>query len=432
MIASTDCAPVTPKYDTYVLGLAFANYLTSKSGMPKAVMADQHTTNAHGVSYVYLFSVKKTLGRDDRLLFCEFGLIVDGGYCGIFSLGQILGLMGEWSDLGKRLLEIHLHHLLFVSLTKVDRLLSVASGASIKVFLHDYYLCCTSFSLQKDGEFCGATFLGDAPCADCPCYKQSVRVESHLTQLLSRYRERMTFVAPSEDVKKRFATFHPDFARDIEITPHQRFVGRYTGNSKELAAEDPIRIAYLGLPQHMKGWDAWLRVQKALDGQGYEFYVFNSADEQYEGMTHIKVSFDAEHPNAMVDALRRHEVSQAMLYTTCPETYSYTCMEAWSANAFVLTSLVSGNVCDFVHVHDCGLAFSSEQELINYLEDRDRVIGTLNAFRKHSNAPQELVDNDQIASGLPPNSFAIQLNETNRTSLPERLLVALLNRLVRW
>lgn len=421
-----------PEHGKYVLGLAFANYLTEKSGMPKAVLADQQTTNAVGVSYVYLFSVKKTLGRDGRMLFCEFGLIVDGSYLGIYSLSQILGAMAGWSRDGEELLEVHLHHLLYVDLKKVDELLAATDGVRVRVYLHDYYLCCaTSYNLQREGDFCGASRLGDGPCEGCPHHRESARIEGRIWRVLDRYRDRVSFVAPSEDVKGRFSSFHPDCESGVEVVPHQKPVGRYFGNREPIGPEDPIRIAYLGMPKHMKGWDTWTRVHEALQGCGYEFYVFNSDDEEYEGMTHVRVAFDAEHPNAMVDALRRSRVSQAMLYTTCPETYSYTCMEAWAANSYILTSTGSGNVYDFVRSAGCGLAFGDEGELLGFLEDRNHVIETINDYRQRSRAPEELVENDRVALELPDRGVPVQAGWKMHARPIEGAIVSALNRLAR-
>lgn len=421
-----------PKHGKYVLGFAFANYLTEKSGMPKAVMADQQTTNAVGVSYVYLFSVKKTLGRDDRLLFCEFGLIVDGSYLGIYGLSQILGAMAEWSRDGEELLEVHLHHLLYVDLRKVDELLAATDGVRIRVYLHDYYLCCaTSYNLQRNGDFCGAACLGDAPCESCPYYRESIRIEGRVWGLLDGYRDRVSFVAPSEDVKKRFSSFHQDCGSRVEVVPHQKPVGCYLGNREPIGPDDPIRIAYLGMPKHMKGWDTWVRIREALVGRGYEFYVFNNDNEEYEGMTHVRVAFNAEHPNAMVDALRRNKVSQVMLYTTCPETCSYTCMEAWAANSYILTSIGSGNVYDFVRSAGCGAAFGDEGELLDFLEDRNHVVETINDYRRQSRVPEGLAENDRVALGLPPRGILVPAVSEMHSRLLEGAIVSALNRLTR-
>lgn len=63
-----------PHNSGYVLALAFCDYLKDKTGTPKAIMASQQAMASHGISYVYLHSVKKTLFRDDQMLFANSGL----------------------------------------------------------------------------------------------------------------------------------------------------------------------------------------------------------------------------------------------------------------------------------------------------------------------------------------------------------------------
>ena len=284
------------------------------------------------------------------------------------------------------------------------------------------------YNLQKGTDYCGASKLGDTVCKDCPHYKESLRVESEIDRLLSPYMERITFVAPSDDVRRRFDSFHPDLGAVVDVVPHQKFVGHYLGNREPLSATGPVKLAFLGMPRHTKGWDTWVHVHDVLGSSRYEFYVFNSSDEDYEGMIHVHVAFDPEHPNAMVDALRRYGVSLAMLYTTWPETYSYTCMEAYSANAFILTNTLSGNVCDFVRKTGAGMVFDDESMLLDFLEDLNHMLQTVNAFRATSKAPETLVDNDQIALDLPVDGASLKSVQAPKELPFESFLARVLNR----
>ena len=129
-----------PHNSGYVLALAFCDYLKDKTGTPKAIMASQQAMASHGISYVYLHSVKKTLFRDDQMLFCEFGVTGDGVEAGVFSIAQVCEALCSWQKSGFSLLELHIHHLLYVSLEKVSELLKVTGKTPVRAFLHDYYL----------------------------------------------------------------------------------------------------------------------------------------------------------------------------------------------------------------------------------------------------------------------------------------------------
>ena len=76
----------------YVVAISFANYLKDKTGIPKVMMAHQRMYNENQISYVALFSVKKNICNDRIMLFCKFGVIIDGEYKGIFQMSQMIHL----------------------------------------------------------------------------------------------------------------------------------------------------------------------------------------------------------------------------------------------------------------------------------------------------------------------------------------------------
>ena len=60
---------VQPQYTNYIVSFSFKNYLKAKSGMPKVILSHQTLINRHNTSYVYLYSVKKSIQNDTKMLF---------------------------------------------------------------------------------------------------------------------------------------------------------------------------------------------------------------------------------------------------------------------------------------------------------------------------------------------------------------------------
>lgn len=420
----------------YIISLSFSNYLNDKSGMPKVIMAHQKVFNRHGVSYVYLYSVKKTAWRDDIMFFCEFGLIIDGERVGIFSLSDILRLIAQWNQYGHSLKEIHIHHLLYVRLNEVERLLSFCKYSRIKVFLHDYYLCCTSYNLQKGETFCGATYLGSKPCLDCDHFRSSRRIEDKINTLFDSIADRVTFVAPSADTLKRFISFHPNLKDKVIIVPHQITKGIYRGNTNVLDGNGKIRVAYLGMPTNKKGWNTWLElVKRYSECDSYRFFVFNSSDNQYSKCTKIWTAFSSSRPNAMVDALRENQIAITVLWQRCPETYSYTCMEAYSSNTFIVTNRETGNVADFVSSNSCGAVLNNQDELFALFDNCARLQMLIKKRKEQCDSPQELVDNDVIYDLLSDGSSCGEMSISHlqtRTSIIEKIILWVLRKIEYW
>ena len=379
---------IQPQCKNYIFALSFKNYLKAKSGMPKVILAHQNIFNDRGISYVYLYVAKKSILKDHMLLFCYFGLIVDGVDYGVFSVSEILDMLRAWNKLGYQLLEEHIHSLLYVDLNKV-------------FFLHDYHLCCSSYHLlNKDGVHCGAARLGEESCRKCESYRHSVKFEDRLSLFLKHYSHRIRFVAPSESTKQIFNSFHPEYVSRTTVIPHQKFEGIYEGNRNGFENSRTIRVGYLGAPNAMKGWEIWKRIV-ALYGKckDYKFYVFNNQNFGEQYMEHVSVEFSADNQNPMVEALRKHEIDVAIFWSQASETYSYTCMEAYAANVYLLTNSISGNIQDFVKKNHNGCVFRNVEELLSFFENPQKVREVIEKYYDSKlYGPNFLTNNDQICN----------------------------------
>lgn len=382
----------------YVVALSFANYLKDKSGVPKVMMAHQQMYNEEQISYVALFSVKKNILNDRVMLFCEFGLIIDGEYLGIYQMSQIQHMLFQWNREGKVLLDIHLHHFMYVRVSSVDELLSAAPTVSIKVYLHDYYNACAGYNLMKNGDvFCGGNGFSEETCSGCNYYERAKRIQPQIHSLLKKHLDRVMFISPSEITKKFYLNFHPEYKDKVTVIPHQTYSTFYCGNLEPVRSDEKLRIAYLGMPAKHKGWLAWENLVENAPAQRYTFTVFNSSDEQYPNMEKIKLSFSKDNLNAMGSCLREYRVHVAVLWSLCPETYSYTCFEAYSANAFIITNSRSGNIADVVKKNKMGIVLKSEEELMKLFSEPDRLMEMINEYRSRSKGgPNELCENKQI------------------------------------
>lgn len=382
----------------YVIAISFANYLESKSGMPKVMMAHQQLYNNHGISYVSLFSVKKTIFSDRYMLFCKFGLIVDGEFKGIYQMSQLIHLFKKWEIRGYSLIDIHIHHLMYMNINLIEDLLMSSNDVPVKVYLHDYYNACTGYTLLKNNlDYCGGRGFSEQVCSGCRFYKQSNVIEPQIQALLRRNLGRITFISPSQTTKNIFLNFHPEFGERIIVLPHQIYFDHYDGNAEQLASNQTVRIGFLGMPRRHKGWETWSRLVSNCSGDGYQFIVFNSSNDSYANMSKVKVGFSGSNLNAMTDALRKSQIHVALLWSIWPETYSYTCFEAFSANAFIITNKNSGNIADVVRANNNGIVLENEKQLLDLFQDRDGLLDRINNFRKTEvGGPKQLYENDEI------------------------------------
>lgn len=382
----------------YILSVSFANYLKEKTGMPKVMMAHQEMYNNAGISYVSLFSVKKNILHDRVMLFCKFGLIIDGEFQGIFQMSQLIHMFGKWQKQGYEMIDIHIHHLLYVNLSLVSELLSACREVPIKVYLHDYYCACTRYNLLRNGsEYCGGKGLNEQACKGCAEYSRSCDIEKKIHKLFGAFLNRIIFVSPSVTTKNIFLRFHPEYAKQVIVIPHQKYNAHFKGNLEKVTSSHKIKVAFLGMPKAHKGWNTWNKIINGCSDKEYEFYVFNSADEQYDRMKKVNVAFSKDNLNAMTDALRENKIHVVLLWALWPETYSYTCFEAFASNTYIVTNKNSGNIADVIEANGNGEVLSDENELINLFGNALLLKDKINEFRYLTEGgPDCLEENDEI------------------------------------
>lgn len=415
----------------FVLSIGFPQYVRDKSGMSKVILAHQKMFNEYQISYIHLFAVKKLMLQDRLTIFSYFGMYIDGKYAGIYTAEQVNQKLEQWFLEGHSLLNIHLHHLLYLKLKNIDKVLSALPQTPVKVFLHDYYLCCTNYNLMKnETEFCGGTGFSEKTCHDCTAYQRSKLKEQQLHQLLGKYKERLTFIAPSQVTKEIFLRFHKEYADRTIVIAHQKRIGCYDGNLETVGSGERMKIGFMAMPRVHKGWEVWEKICENYK-EDYEFVVFNSSQDSYPGMSKIKVEFSEQNLNAMADAVRNYGTQIVFLWSLCAETYSYTCFEAYSANCYIITNEKSGNIADVVRKEGNGKVFSTEEELFAFLADQEMVRKAVNEYRKKGpKGPEELIENDEIVK-LTQREKRTDHVQTAGTQLCNRPLLSLLDRLYR-
>ena len=99
----------------------------------------------------------------------------------------------------------------------------------------------------------------------------------------------------------------------------------------------------------------------------------------------------------MTEMLRELKVDCVILWSGCPETYSYVYYECFAANTFILANNLSGNIAKQVIKNGNGIVLSGREELADLLSDSDKLRNLVVDYRERRRyGPMELVENDEI------------------------------------
>lgn len=387
-----------PNFKRYVVSFAFSNYKSSLGGMSKYIMANENALKELNVSYVYISSVKKMFKQN--YLFQYFRLIVDGNYQGVFTLQHLKEYFEMLYKNKFSILEFHFHNILFTEIKHLQELVNFFPSAPILLIIHDYSTICCSFNLLTDkGCFCGPGLPPKEKCLSCKKYSLYKKNNLAIYNFLLKNKDRLKVLCPSDCAKKIRLQAYPSLQNKTFVLPEQKLDGLYV-SAKKYDSNAKIKIAYVGNYSQHKGCDVWKKMVNNNLADCYEFYEFCNNGSGSEKVKNVKVTFNPSNLNAMVDELRKEQIDCVLLWSTWPETYSYTLYESYSANCFILTNKNSGNICDFVEKKKIGKVFESEDELISFLSDKERFLSEYQKKKKCINGPLYLTDNNDYLREL--------------------------------
>lgn len=407
------------KHTDVVLAFSHSNYLTALGGTEKVLHQEQRQLAKHGISYIQVYGIPDGTGLNQGFPDQRVGVNVDSTPVGILTVSQLaLSLMLLIRDGRFHLLAAHLHHLMNLSSSAVKFVLKTTHPGRIRIFVHDYYTICPQFNLLRNGKwFCG----GDCQEQECASFEER---GPHLAKMKALFKDlEFEVIAPSSVAADIWSLAFPAYARKVRVVPHL-VQGKKTsismGGAKRLSNfRYRPRIAYLGYESVNKGLEAWWRlVNHPRLSKKYAFFHLGAAGIRKPDVRYVNVSFLEKGDDAMVVALKQHHIDAAFLWSICPETYSFTLFEAFSAGCFVLTNSLSGNIAAQVNGSSRGAVFGSEQELWDALDEREEFKSRLLRNLQENPSP-EFVSNPKLAMET-ANLKAFQFQKRRKDGEPVR------------
>ena len=107
-------------------------------------------------------------------------------------------------------------------------------------------------------------------------------------------------------------------------------------------------------------------------------------------MKWVSVSVAKGNRQLMVETLRKHQIDVTLLWSLCPETFSFTLFESLAAGCYVLTYKDSGNIQAYLKRQSAqGLVLENESALFDLLASND-LISRVMEYQKDGKPQGEL------------------------------------------
>ena len=242
-------------------------------------------------------------------------------------------------------------------------------------WVHDYSAHCQNYRLTRNGvNWCNDPAPESQSCQLCTF--GSVRGQ-HLKRVGALIESRdWVFVAPSETAANQSVSGHTPLPKRPIVIPHG--VLARTGETREPCSErDKVRIAFVGHPATIKGWNRFIAfVSDAGEyAQHFEFFHFGVENCLVSNVTFVHLRPGPGGKSVATDVLLEHRIDAVMNFVDGKETFNFVTFEAMAAGCCVLTSPRSGNVLAAAAAENLLVQVEDDAAEFDYLGIRDEIRG---------------------------------------------------------
>ena len=359
-----------------IILVSHSNYRIKSAGVEKYISEITELFHRKQIQSIHFFPIIEVNKRSRRFGREYIGVHYNGKFEGIYREDALANLLNQMSKkYGLNYLGVHINHLHGWNVDLLEMLL-LRLQLPVKIIVHDYDMIC-EYMLREDSHGANCRKNVGKPCV-----------------------ERCTDCRYAETALRQFQK-NQDFLTHIEpliesIVAPSKVAGVNWLNGFEREHGERLKIAYVGLPAAHKGYNEWLRLQRSLEEQNYEFYYFGKSEQSMHGVQKVYVDFQASASKSMAEQLREHGIDLAFMWSTWHETYCYAAYEAFAAGCYLLTNDYSGNIADMVENIGCGKVSATLEECIAFLKDSDDVRKKLADYRNAKTVPAIITPNTSL------------------------------------
>lgn len=355
-----------------ILSFSHTDYRKNVGGLEKFIVEQSQISTDSGFSFIGIFPVTnsvKIVGKTVWHKFLRFGVIVNKNDAIYVEYEELMALLSSYN-----IVKVFIHTLIGWPLNMVGRVIDSTGCEKIYYYVHDYASLCFNHVLLKNKQhYCGDKSLSFKKCCGCRYYPFNILHGNKYRDLFEKYPS-LNYIFPSEISQKIWSETYKDIPEvNKHVIPHQKFSNesiRYRHDS------DIVRIAYVGYKAANKGWTTFKRLVTTAQALKlpYRFYVLGKSDEILPEVEYVDVSFQKNGPDAMVNAIREHNIDISFLWSPWPETYSYTFFESYVGGSFIVTNKNSGNIAYQTRYLNCGMVFDDEEALLSSIGSLKEIV----------------------------------------------------------
>lgn len=357
-----------------IVSFSHSNYMINSYGTEKFIRELSTTLRDEGYHHLNFFSFYHQYGK------IAVGVNYDDQFRGIYDYNDIFDII-DWYEKKENisLRAIHVQHLLNHKIDYIEDIIH-QYNVPVYLFVHDFFVVCNNYKMiDSNNHFCGISKPDYDKCRHCKNKDNGINHYQKMKSFIKSIDANLvSIVTPSKFVAEGIENLFEEQKDKVVVRPHLCNEGHWT----RPLISNKVKIAYAGLQVSDKGYDTWKKLVECLGNiKEYEFYYFGTGNDRIEGVKNIYVSVAEQGEDAMEKALKNELIDVALMWTMCPETYSFVYYEMSVCGIYILSNVNSGNICREIKNNKNGKVFNSLEECINMLEDFEAIKACLNRYR---------------------------------------------------
>lgn len=382
-----------------VLSLTHDDYAENTGGIQLAAQTEQAAFSQARIDYINLHPVQPlpTLAPEEGAENLLLTLRRNGHAIGSATVSTIALVFDRLAEKGIRF-DLIVHALQGHAPEAVAILAEAARTNRNYLWIHDSFTICPGFTLMRnDVSFCGAPAADSPGCRICRYGAERLSHQPRVRALCEAVR--FTAIAPSESARTLWSKRSDLDVEKVVVHSHCSLASAMDEGEMPADPDAPARIAFLGYPSLYKGWPAFqMLLDRDAARSDMQFHYFGSASPPDARVEVTSVSVTRDDREAMSVALHEAGIDVAVLWSLCPETFSFAAHEALAAGALIVTHADSGNIARLVKETGLGWVLPDEAALLGLVGSEE--FTSRIAERRRKAGPRRVVAFSDLTADL--------------------------------
>ena len=272
---------------------------------------------------------------------------------------------------------MHVHHFLFQTFDAID----VAKKRNVEsiITLHDLYMSCPSINMVYEEKYCEVNKNKDClKCLKCRYGLENNIINNWRNTCKSVLQRFDKVIVPSEDTKEHFLKIYPDL--QIDVIEHGVDIIKVP--NKEKQNKHTFDIAFVGAMAPHKGSRILEELISKNKNSKIRIHLFGKSEDKLLNKSRNNyINHGAYTRGELPKLLVENNIDLVCIFTTWPETYSYTLTETYMANIPVLTFDI-GAVAERIKKDHLGYIIPFDDSISNILDKIESIMDNNEEYTK--------------------------------------------------